>query len=467
MDAAAEVAPTLTLPALAGRQRTLPMLSLRTRMLLAASLVLLIFIGLCGMGLEKAFRNSALDAQQDRMRGLVYALLGAANPDQRGDLTLNSGELPEPRLQQPDSGLAAGLLDETGQELWRSPSALAALPVVIGPEVGNWKFEQLGPNGRFALSFGLRWIAQNDTPRRYTAVVLEAPDAYEAQLRIFRRTLWLWLLGAAGGLLAALLLVQRWGLAPLQKLIGELRGVETGAQPQIDAAYPAELAPLTGALNAMIRSERSQLARYRNALADLAHSLKTPLAVLRGLDRHPQSAASSDQILNQQIDRMQQIVDHQLGKAATAGRRALAQPITLLPVAENVLAALRKVHVVKQLDFRLAMARGLHVRMDSSDLYELLGNLLDNAGKWARGVVRLRAMREGANLVLEFEDDGPGFPEDAERLLQRFARADSQTPGQGLGLAAVAEMVKAYEGTIRLTRSAELKGAQVEVTMPV
>ena len=452
------------------------MLSLRTRMLLAASLVLLIFIGLCGMGLEKAFRNSALDAQQERMRGLVYALLGAANPDQRGDLTLNSGELPEPRLQQPDSGLEAALLDEMGKELWRSPSALAALPVVIGPEVGNWKFEQLGPNGRFALSFGLRWIAQNDTPRpadrsaagfqRYTAVVLEEPDAYEAQLRIFRRTLWLWLLGAAGGLLAALLLVQRWGLAPLQKLIGELRGVETGAQPQIDTAYPAELAPLTGALNAMIRSERSQLARYRNALADLAHSLKTPLAVLRGLDRQPQSAASSDQILNQQIDRMQQIVDHQLGKAATAGRRALAQPIMLLPVAENVLAALRKVHVVKQLDFRLALAGGLHVRMDSSDLYELLGNLLDNAGKWARSVVRLRARREGANLVLEFEDDGPGFPEDAERLLQRFARADSQTPGQGLGLAAVAEMVKAYEGTIRLTRSAELKGAQVEVKIP-
>ncbi|MBI3171621.1 MAG: GHKL domain-containing protein, partial [Hydrocarboniphaga effusa] len=361
-----------------------------------------------------------------------------------------------------DSGLEAALLDEMGKELWRSPSALTALPVVIGPEVGNWKFERLDEDGRFALSFGLRWIADNNSPQpagrpvasyqRYTALVLEDPQAYEAQLLIFRRTLWLWLLGAAAGLLAALLLVQRWGLAPLQRLIRELRGVEAGAQAQIDSPYPAELAPLTGALNAMIRSERSQLARYRNALADLAHSLKTPLAVLRGLDRHPQSDA-----LNEQIGRMQQIVDHQLGKAATAGRRALAQPVALLPIAGKVLAALRKVYAGKKLEFSLTADPGLQVRMESGDLYELLGNLLDNAGKWARGVVRLSAMREGANLVLEFEDDGPGFPAEAERLLQRFARADSKTPGQGLGLAAVAEMVRAYEGRIELTRSDELK----------
>jgi two-component system sensor histidine kinase PhoQ len=447
------------------------MLSLRMRLLLAGSLVLLVFIGLCGAGLEKAFRNSALDAQEERLRGLVYALLGAANQDPRGDLVLNNIELPEPRLTQPDSGLEAALLDETGKELWRSPSALTALPVVIGPEVGNWKFERLDEDGRFVLSFGLRWIADDKMPRpagssaagwkRYTALVLEDPQAYETQLLIFRRTLWLWLLGAAAGLLAALLLVQRWGLAPLRRLTGELRSVETGTRPQIDSAYPAELAPLTGALNAMIRSERSQLARYRNALSDLAHSLKTPLAVLRGLERHPQS-----EVLNEQIGRMQQIVDHQLGKAATAGRRALAQPVALLPVAEKVLAALRKVYADKQLDFRLAVTDGLHVRMDSGDLYELLGNLLDNAGKWSRNAVRLRAVRETTNLILDFEDDGAGFPEDAERLLQRFVRADSKAPGQGLGLAAAAEIVRAYEGQIQLARSAELKGARVMVTIP-
>ncbi len=448
------------------------MLSLRTRLLLAASFVLLTFIGLCGAGLEKAFRDSALSAQQERMRGLIYALLGAADQDRNGELVLSSDELPEPRLRQPDSGLEAALLDESGKELWRSPSVTAGLPVVIGPAVGAWKFERLDGADSFVLSFGLRWITEKDTPRpagrsaagtqRYTALVLEDSQAYEAQLLVFRRTLWLWLLGAAAGLLAALLLVQHWGLAPLQRLIRELRGVEAGAQAQIDSAYPAELTPLTGALNTMLRSERSQSVRYRNALADLAHSLKTPLAVLRGLDRNPQSA-----VLDEQIGRMQQIVDHQLGKAATAGRRALAQPVALLPIAEKVLAALKKVYAGKKMDFRLTAATGLQARMDSGDLYELLGNLLDNAGKWARSVVRLRAMREGVNLMLEFEDDGTGFPDDdAERLLERFVRADSQTPGQGLGLAAVAEMVRAYEGRIELTRSDELKGARVVVRIP-
>lgn len=437
------------------------MLSLRSRLLLAGSLVLIVFIGLCGLGLEKAFRDSAQAAQQERMRGQIYALLAAANPDDEARLTVSTGDLPEPRLRQPDSGLEAALLDESGRELWRSPSVTQNLPPVAGPDVGAWKFERLEDDGSFVLSFGLRWIDEKNLHRRYTALILDDPQAYEEQLGVFRRTLWLWLLAAAAGLLTALLLVQRWGLAPVQRLARDLRSVETGAQPQIDTAYPKELAPLASALNAMIRSERSQQTRYRNALADLAHSLKTPLAVLRGLDRPPQR-----ETYDEQLARMQQIVDHQLGKAATAGRRTLAQPIALLPLAEKVSAALTKVYADKKLDFRLTVGRPLQVRADSSDLYELLGNLLDNAAKWARSRVSLSAKRNSGELVLQIEDDGPGFPEEAGRLLQRFVRADSQVPGQGLGLAAVAEIVRAYEGRIELGRSDELSGARVTVTIP-
>ena len=441
------------------------MLSLRTRLLLAASALLIAFIALCGLGLETAFRNSALAAQQERLQGLVFALLGAADQDVQGRLTLNDDALPEPRLRQPLSGIEAALLDETGAELWRSPSTTAELPVVIGPEVGKAKLERLGETGRFALSYGLRWITQDQTPRRYTVLVLEGPDAYEDQLAVFRRTLWLWLLATAAALLVALTLVQHWGLIPLNRLAGELRGIESGQQAQIDSIYPSELTALTGALNAMIRNERGQQTRYRNALGDLAHSLKTPLAVLRGLSDAP---ATDDlrRPLDEQVGRMQQIVDHQLAKAATAGRKTLAQPIAVLPIAQKVQAALAKVYAGKTLIFELALPAPLHARIDSGDLYELLGNLLDNAAKWARTRVRLRAALDSTSLVLEVEDDGPGFPADAERLLGRGVRADSQTPGQGLGLAAVAEMVKVYEGTIELGRSAALSGARVSVTIP-
>lgn len=464
MDSAPErIAQALT-PEPAGR--AIPMVSIRTRLLLAASCVLLVFIGLCGAALEKAFRESALDAQEDRMRGLVYALLGAAEPDERGNLSISDNELPEPRLKEPQSGLEAAIMTETGAVLWRSPSLEGTPPVVIGPEVGKWKFEQLDGNGRFALSFGLRWIGEKHQPRRYAVLALEDPENYESQLAVFRRTLWSWLLGASVVLLGALLLVQNWGLMPLRRLVGELREVESGAVPQVGSAYPAELTPLTGALNAMIVSERNQLQRYRNALGDLAHSLKTPLAVLRGLASDGRLSGEPARQLQEQVGRMQEIADHQLARAATAGRRALVQPASLHPVADKLVTALKKVYSAKALRFELAVAPALLVRIDAGDLYELLGNTLDNAAKWARGSVRFSASRESGELVLGFEDDGPGFPEHPERLLGRGVRADSRVPGQGLGLASVAEILRAYEGKIALERSAELGGARVVLRIP-
>ena len=440
-------------------------MSLRTRLLLAASSVLLVFIGLCGAALENAFRQSALEAQEARMRGIIYALLGAAEPDEQGQLSLSVEAMPEPRLRQPQSGLEAALIDDSGTELWHSPGATHPLPIVIGPEVGAWKFERLDQVGRFALSFGLRWIGEGDVPARYTVLVLEDPEDYEDQLSVFRRTLWAWLLGASGVLLGALLLVQAWGLAPLRRLVGELHSVETGEAPQVGSTYPAELTPLTGALNAMIVSERNQLQRYRNALGDLAHSLKTPLAVLRGLASDSRVADEPRRQMQEQLGRMQEIADRQLSRAATAGRRTLALPVAVRPLAEKLVAALKKVYVERGLAFEIVAAPELQARMDGGDLYELLGNTLDNGAKWARGRVRLAARRDAATLVVVVEDDGPGFPEDPERLLGRGVRADTRVPGQGLGLASVAEILQAYEGHIALERS-ELGGARVTLRIP-
>jgi len=442
------------------------MMSLQARLLLAGSFVLLAFIALCGFGLESAFTRAALDAQENRMRGMVYALLGAAEPDARGALELNDGDLPEPRLMRRESGLEAAIFDESGVVLWRSPSQSGALPVVIGPEVGKWKLERIGEVGRFALSFGLRWIVGEANPQRYTVLVLEEPQAYEEQLAVFRRTLWLWLAGAAAALLAALVLVLRWALRPIRLLVRELRQVEAGRQAQIERPYPGEITPLTGALNAMIRHERNQLQRYRNALGDLAHSLKTPLAVLRGLSGDARLDREAQRQLEEQIGRMQEIADHQLSRAATAGRRALAQPVAVAPIGQKLVAALGKVYADKALRFEADVAGTLVARVDSGDLHELLGNTLDNAAKWARGTVRLRAARRGSTFEIEVEDDGPGFPAEPERLLERGVRADSRVPGQGLGLSSVAEILQAYDGTIALGRSAALGGGHVALRIP-
>jgi two-component system sensor histidine kinase PhoQ len=442
------------------------MVSIRTRLLLAASTVLLVFIGLCGAALEKAFSESALQAQEARMRGVIYALLGAAEPDAQGQLALSVESMPEPRLRQPQSGLEAALLDEIGVELWHSPGGVHPLPLVIGPDVGKWKFERLDGDGRFALSFGLRWINERDAPARYTVLVLEDPEDYEEQLAVFRHTLWSWLGGASVVLLGTLLLVQAWGLAPLRRLVGELREVERGEAPTVGASYPAELMPLTGALNTMIVSERNQAQRYRNALGDLAHSLKTPLAVLRGLATDPRVADEPRRQLDEQVGRMHEIADHQLSRAATAGRRTLAQPVAVRPIADKLVNALKKVYASRGLTFDVAADSALEARLDGGDLYELLGNTLDNAAKWARSRLRLAARREDGALLIVVEDDGPGFPDDPQRLLGRGVRADSRVPGQGLGLASVAEIIKAYEGHVALEKSTDLGGARVTLRIP-
>jgi len=439
--------------------------SLRGRLLSASALVLTAFIALTAYALDQAFRSSLLLAEEEKLQGLVYALLGAAAPREDGELSIALDAVPDPRLRQPLSGLDAALFNEKGEAVWSS-AAFLDLPQPALADVGDWKFEQLRSPDVFSLSFGLRWIDLSKDPRRYTIVVLEGAQGYRAQLGAFRRTLWGWLGGTALALTATLLFLQRWSLAPLLRLGHELQQIEGGAQDEITGHYPDEIQPLTHDLNAMIVSERNQQTRYRNALGDLAHTLKTPLAVLAGMAHEKHVDRSVRDQLQEQVTRMQRIVDHQLRRAAAAGTRTLSKPLRLRPLVEKICSALAKVYADKQPQFDLQLSSSLRLRADQGDLYELLGNLLENAAKYGNGRVRIAAWTENRNCIFEVEDDGPGFPEASAQLLERGVRADDQTPGQGIGLAAVAELVKAYEGSLSLGRSAALGGALVRATLP-
>lgn len=433
------------------------MLSLRTRLILAASLVLTAFVALCGLSLEKAWRESALQSQKEKMEGLVYGILGAAEPEVDGLLTIDPDKVPDPRLAQPQSGLDAAVLDEVGAPVWESVDFPKQRLNVETPAVGQWHFQQIEQPASFALSFGLRWVDPDAPERLYTIVVLQDTRAYEAESATFRHTLWLWLIGSAVLLMLILLAVQAWGLKPLRGLEEELLRIEADRQNRIESEYPKELAPLTGALNAMLTAERNQQTRYRNALGDLAHSLKTPLAVLRGGSQEPQ--------LQEQVSRIQHIVDYQLRRAAAAGSRTLSEPVALKPLAEKICGALAKVYADKSPQFDIQLTAGTRLRADQGDLYELLGNLLDNAVKYGGGRVRISAESGRQRLTMVIEDNGPGFPQNATELLERGVRADTKTQGQGIGLSAVNELVKAYEGVIELGRSPELGGGRVAVTL--
>ncbi len=438
--------------------------SLRTRLLLAASLVLAAFFVLTGFALELAFRDSASQAQKDKLEGIIYSLLTAAGPSESGELTIASANVRDPRLTSTSSNLQAVLFNEQGQAVWRSV-VFGDLAAPRMPAIGEWRFEHLSDPDAFTMSFGLRWIDLADDPRRYTLVVMEDASSFRAQLRVYRSALWTWLAVCALGLLGAQVLTLQWGLAPLRRLIAELRLIELGEQPEIRAEYPDELKPLTQGLNAMIHNERSQQTRYRNALGDLAHSLKTPLAVVQGISEEPGIPVALRSTLSEQVLSMQQISNYQLRKAAAAGRRTLAEPVLIRPIAEKLISALVKVYAGKSAHFELDIDPRLRVRAENGDLFELVGNLLDNAAKYGNGRVLLAVRGAGRAAIISVSDDGPGFPPDAEELLERGVRADMKKPGQGIGLAAVYDLVRAYEGQIDLGRS-DWGGACVSVRLP-
>ncbi len=336
--------------------------------------------------------------------------------------------------------------------------------------MGQWRFQRVGRQpGQplFALAFGVRWALPNQQYRRYTFLAMEDTQAFAHQLQEFRATLLGWLIAAAMLLLLAQLVVLRWGLSPLRKLTSELRSMEAGQKEELTGRHPDELRPLSEALNALLRSERSRQTRYRNALADLAHSLKTPLAVMRGLIDPCTPRDDHSARLDEQIARMDQIVEYQLKRAAAAGGPTTVRPVELRPLVAMVSRSLAKVYHQKPIDYGISVPADLKVHVDEGDLVEILGNVMDNASRFCRRCVRVGAAVDELQLNLHIDDDGTGFPPDQrDALLARGVRMDTRSAGQGIGLSVVAEIIKAYRGSIRLEDS-PLGGARVSLCLPV
>jgi len=223
-------------------------------------------------------------------------------------------------------------------------------------------------------------------------------------------------------------------------------------------------------LNALLRVEHDRVARYRNTVGNLAHSLKTPLSVMRGALGG--NSAADRALIGAQLDRMQDIVRHQLDRAAAAVPVIGSHALPVAPVLHELAAALGKVHAERGLAITVTATPELAYPLERGDLLEIAGNLADNACKWARHGVRIEA-REWAGsdwrrpgLALSVSDDGPGIPADERaRVRDRGVRLDERVPGQGLGLAMVDDLVKAYGGEFELGASAA-GGLEAVVRLP-
>jgi len=440
------------------------MISLRRRVTLAAVVVLTAFVALTALALERAFADSARSAMRERLFAQLYLVMAAAEVDASGALKMPT-RLGEARLNLPGSGLYARIGDTKGDTLWQSPSAIGlTIPSPPAGKSGSELFTRSSFNGEdhFLAALPVEWEGSNGPiPLLFSVAEDNAP--YLAQMQRYRSNLLRLLGGMALLLLLTLTAALAWGLRPLGTVAREVRAIEEGQQESLTRNYPSELRRLTDNINALLHHERSQQARYKNAMADLAHSLKTPLAVLRGLAGRGEQATA----IEEQVARMDSIVQYQLQRAATAGRSVLAAPLPVAPIAERLLATLQKVYRDKELNMHLSVATQARFRGDEGDLMELLGNLLDNACKWAVGNIWLEVRHDKGVLRLGVEDDGPGIPpQQVERVLSRGGRLDESTPGHGIGLPMVRDIVEAYGGTLEITHSHH-GGARILVSLPM
>lgn len=385
-------------------------------------------------------------ALEQRMQGDVYALLAALEIEQDGELMWPSS-LPVEGLERPTSGVYAALRGPAIE--WNSPSALGLeLDWSSGVSVGESRF--FGPGNsqtpHYHFEQGIGWETETGV-FEFTLYLARDADAVYGPAQQFRSTLWQWLIGVAVLLLLALLVYLRWALRPLNTLADELAAMEQGEQDRLHGVYPPEVTGLVHNLNAVLASEQANQQRYRTTLGDLAHSLKTPLAVIRG----ELETKTNSEVVEAQLNRMNDLVSWHLGRATRAGDQVTSRRVPVAPIVADLIETLHKVHGDRNINANVTIPEPMYFFGDAADLMEMLGNLLDNAFKWARREVTIKAVAIAGSgrpgLKIEICDDGPGVAENqVEQLAERGKRADEQVPGHGLGLAMVRDIASSYGG---------------------
>jgi two-component system sensor histidine kinase PhoQ len=443
--------------------------SLLVRLLVGAGLALIIALALVGAAIDRAYTNAAEENMRERLEAVVYLILSTVEVDENGQPRVQES-LAEPRLNQPGSSLHGGAMTPAGA--WQSPSLMGVTPQPNARliERGTELFRGIDADGNWnVFALGLGWELPDGDIIDLTIWAAEDPNRLRMELARFRGDLWRWLGLAAVLIIAGQIVLLLIVLRPLRRVAGEVAGIEAGQLSAIEGRYPRELRPLTDNLNTLLATERDNARRYAEALADLAHALKTPVAVLRA--RLESDEPAEDGQLTRQLDEMEQIIRRQLERAQRSTRRALPAAVPVRPILERMAESLQRLHREDALEIAVDGDPSLAAHMDERDLWEVCGNLMENAAKYGAGRVRAAVLpgepgRRRDGVVIEIEDNGPGVDgPDVERLLERGQRGDERREGQGLGLSIVRELVESHRGRVEVDRGT-LGGARFRVILP-
>jgi len=423
--------------------------------------VLVLFLTITGFVLDRSFQASVVAGAEEQLQLVVFSLLGSAQ-EQEGEFDFDQG-LPEPRLEQPESGLYAQISNDLGEVLWWSPSTLTTEVVfpVVNTQPGVYIFTDLEqPVPRFVLSRTVIWEDVDNEQVVFSVATDQMP--FLTSIAQFRRSLWFGLGAATTFFIITQLLALRWGLLPLRAMAQEVQELQDGERESLSEAYPQELTGLAVNLDQFVEHEKRSRSRYRNAMEDLAHSLKTPLAVAKNALLEHQVPRM---LLDEQIERMETTVTHQLSRASLAGPVVMGKSVALDEVVQRLLRALQTAYTERGICVTTDLETGATAMGDERDFMEMLGNLLENAFKYTQSQVQVSVAR-GNSVLITIEDDGGGIPESLRaEVLSRGARLDEIESGQGIGLAVVSDLVQLYKGNLAIDDS-EMGGAKISVTIP-
>lgn len=452
-------------PADAPRRWSLPRGSLTWRLAASAGFWVAAGLGLLAWFVVRTDARqiqAAADARIERQLDAVVAAV-AFDPMQ-GPVLLRP--LADPEFERPLSGFYWQLTGPggtmlTSRSLW--DSRLPA-PLAMGGDLVTR--DMTGPRGE-ALRALERVVTIEARAGGRVAITVQLAvnrDAVDEEILDLRRGVVLAFALLGAGLVAVVVVLVVWSLRPLRRTQEELVEVREGRRLHMDVAAPAEIAPLVDEIEALIEQNRATVERARHHVGNLAHALKTPIAVLRNAIEAGDAAAAKAQAAT-----LERLVQHHLRRArAGALAGSAAGESSPHQVAQAVATALARLTAQRGLSIEVTGERGARVRADSQDLTEMLGNLIENATKFARARVRVTITSPAAQRVaIEIEDDGPGLPEGEDgAALARGVRLDETKAGSGLGLAIVNDLAQLYGGQLQLRSGSRLGGLQARLELP-
>ena len=451
--------------------------SIRTRLILSSALPSLVFVGIGVFVVMLLARNVQQEEFMDTLEVELFQLASWAKVDEQG---VFDPKLPgSTRFEVAFSGWyyqVFHVLPDNTLGVVASSSSLQQSRLNISgfdrPEP-RWLDRSVGPTGEDLTIIVQRMNAvtladgaeiPNPDDEFLVAVARDRAPLARADRTLFQ---------ALGTGVAAAVVLMGIGvvilvfftLGPLEEVEKALHRIRSGEDKRLEGDFPREIEPLAFEINLLIDENEKVIERARTQVGNLAHALKTPLSVLNneaGTDGSPLAAATREQVLL-----MRAQVDRYLARARVAATsQVIGVRTEIAPVLDRLVRALEKINRDSGIEISSDFPAGLFLRGEQQDLEEIVGNLLENAFKWAKGAVSIKAMKDADDIIITVEDDGPGLkPEERVEALKRGQRFDETTPGTGLGLSIVADVVSAYGGSIHL-EEAGLGGLQVIITLP-